>query len=81
MARRRWRVDGAVVDPARFDRPALVVVPQHDRIVPPGSAQALADALPDADVRDLPLGHIGMVAGARARQSVWQPLAEWLAQR
>ena len=78
--RRHWRIAGDVVDPAAFDRPALVVVPDHDRIVPPRSARALADALPRATVLPAPVGHIGMVAGARARRAVWRPLADWLAQ-
>ncbi|MBT3930513.1 MAG: alpha/beta hydrolase, partial [Rhodospirillaceae bacterium] len=52
--------------------------PQQDRIVPPASAQALADALPNAEASSTPLGHIGMVAGSRAQALVWEPLAEWL---
>jgi len=75
-----WRVDGDIVDPAAFEKPALVVVPQQDRIVPPKSANALGDALPNATVKSLPFGHIGMVAGARAGTAVWEPLANWLAE-
>lgn len=74
-----WAVEGRAVDPAAFDRPALVLIPQQDRIVPPASARALAAALPHADTRTLPLGHIGMVAGGRAKAAAWEPLAAWLA--
>jgi polyhydroxyalkanoate synthase len=74
----QWRVDGDIVDPASFEKPALVLVPEQDRIVPPQSANALGDALPNATVKSLPFGHIGMVAGARAEPAVWAPLAEWL---
>jgi len=77
--RLQWRVDGDIVDPAAFNKPALVLVPQQDRIVPPKSANALGEALPNATVKTLPFGHIGMVAGARAETAVWGPLAEWLA--
>lgn len=77
--RLQWRVDGEIVDPAAFDKPALALVPQQDRIVPPKSASALGDALPDVTVQTLPFGHIGMVAGARAQSAVWAPLADWLA--
>lgn len=73
-----WRVDGDIVDPADFAKPALVLVPTHDRIVPPGSANALGEALPNATMQTLPFGHIGMVAGARARKTVWALLADWL---
>jgi len=34
----------------QFDRPALVVVPRRDRIVPPRSAEALAAALPNVTI-------------------------------
>jgi polyhydroxyalkanoate synthase len=74
-----WRVADRLMDPARLDLPALVVIPARDRIVPPASAEALAAALPRADVRRPPLGHIGMIVGGRARPSVWAPLASWLA--
>lgn len=75
----QWRVGGEIVDPAAFTKPALVLVPEQDRIVPPKSANALGQALPDATVKTLPFGHIGMVAGVRAKSAVWEPLAEWLA--
>ena len=76
-ARLAWRVAGRVVDPAQFTRPALVVVPAQDRIVPPASARALAHALPAAHSLRPALGHIGMVVSNAARTSVWDPLATW----
>jgi len=77
--RLHWRVDGEIVDPAAFEKPALVLVPEQDRIVPPVSANALGNALPNATVTTLPFGHIGMVASTRAQSAVWAPLADWLA--
>tara|TARA_R110002110_G_scaffold415612_2_gene651545 strand:+ start:13432 stop:14673 length:1242 start_codon:yes stop_codon:yes gene_type:complete len=74
----QWEVDGVAVRPEAIDIPARVLIPQQDRIVPPASAQALADALPNAAASSPPLGHIGMVAGSRAQTLVWEPLAEWL---
>ena len=76
--RRAWRVAGQAIEVARIDLPALVVIPARDRIVPPASAEALAAALPRAAVRRVPLGHIGMIVGGRARRSLWAPLATWL---
>jgi polyhydroxyalkanoate synthase subunit PhaC len=73
-----WRVAGTPITPARFDAPALVVVPARDRIVPPASALALAAALPRARRLDPPLGHIGMIVGGHAMRDVWQPLTRWL---
>lgn len=77
-ARGAWRVDGVRVRPERLRRPALVVLPARDRIVPPRSAAALAEALPRPDVMRPPLGHIGMMTSAAAPVQLWAPLAEWL---
>jgi polyhydroxyalkanoate synthase len=77
-ARGAWRVAGRPVQPQALRRPALVVIPGHDRIVPPASAAALAAALPDAEMLRPPLGHVGMMTAARAAEMVWTPLARWL---
>lgn len=79
--RGEWRIGGEVVDPRRLARPALVVVPGQDRIVPPASARALTgsapNGIPGAARLDLALGHIGMVVSARAPERLWQPLVDW----
>ncbi len=65
---------------AKFSKPALSLIPAGDRIVPPKSALALADALPKSD-RLLPTaGHIGMMAGRGALPLVWEPLKAWVGQ-
>lgn len=74
----RWRVGGACMAPAALVKPALVMVPANDRIVPPTSALALAEALPKARRRIVDAGHIGMVAGARAKTDVYTYVAKWL---
>jgi polyhydroxyalkanoate synthase len=73
-----WRIAARPVDPAAARCPALVVVPAHDRIVPPESAESVVSALPEAERMAPPLGHIGMVVGGRARAELWEPLASWL---
>lgn len=78
-ARKAWQVAGAPVDPARVPHPSLHLIPSNDRIVPPASARALAEAMPDAAVMDPPLGHIGMMVGGAAPKAVWRPVADWLA--
>ena len=77
-ARKEWRVDGIAIDPAKVTCPSLVLIPSRDRIVPPASAAALGAALPRADVRRVPLGHIGMMAGSRAPDVTYTPLIQWL---
>lgn len=58
------------------DVPILDVVAMRDRIVPPAAALTAA-----GDHRRLEIdgGHVGMVVGGRARGTLWEPLALWLA--
>jgi pimeloyl-ACP methyl ester carboxylesterase len=74
----RWRVAGAVVDPAALAMPAFVAIPTADRIVPPESARALAARIAGCTVHETAAGHIGMAAGTGAEAALWRPLAAWL---
>lgn len=80
-AQGRWYVAGRPVLPEEVSAPSLVLVPGHDKIVPPLTAAALADHLIDATRIDPPLGHIGMVVGRRAPKVVWEPMTAWLKER
>ena len=73
-----WRIDGTAIDPARIACPTLAFIPSQDRIVPPGSAQALVDRIPQAAARPVMFGHIGMVAAANAPRAIYAPLIDWL---
>jgi polyhydroxyalkanoate synthase len=74
----RWQVAGKAIVPAELDLPALVAIPQRDVVVPAPSARALADALPNATVLEVPTGHIGMMVGRRAKSGFFDPLLGWL---
>ena len=77
----KWVVGGKRIVPSKIRKPALVMIPSGDRIVPPLSAAALVDprrGLKNATRIDLPLGHIGMVVSGRARELCWTPLIDWL---
>ena len=76
-ARGAWLIDGKAVDPTKFLKPSIAMLPARDRIVPPASAQALATALPNCKIHTTQAGHIGMMAGHNAESSVWQPLEAW----
>ena len=80
-ARGQWRLAGRPVDPAALALPTLCVIPAQDRIVPPASAGALADAIPGAERLAPAAGHIGMVVSAQAERTVWQPLLTWIRDR
>lgn len=68
----RWQVAGTPIRPETLDRPMLSLVSTTDRIVPAASAARLGE------VREMALGHVGMIVGGRARKAVWEPLAHWL---
>ena len=77
-AKGTWKVDGEAVLPEAIKAPSLVIIPKDDHIVPPGSATALSDAIPGATRKILAAGHIGMVAGGRAKTMLYKPLGQWL---
>ena len=70
--RGEWWVGAQRIRPADLLCPAVEFVSTTDRIVPAASAAGLAD------LRPLTLGHVGMIVGSRAREALWQPLADWL---
>jgi polyhydroxyalkanoate synthase subunit PhaC len=80
-ARGAWEVGGRPVRPAELAAPGLVVLPRRDHIVPPRSAERLAEQLPAASVLRPRFGHIGMMASDGAPQAAWQPIADWLRDR
>ena len=79
--RNAWTVAGRAIRPEGFVKPSLAVIPNDDRIVPPASALPLAAALPNCTTLRASAGHIGMMAGSRARTELWAPLAQWLRAR
>lgn len=46
---------------ASIEQPALVLAGEEDILVPPARSQALAEALPNGEYRELPGGHAGLV--------------------
>jgi polyhydroxyalkanoate synthase subunit PhaC len=57
------------------DLAILDVVAMRDRIVPPAAALSLPG---EAHRLEIDGGHVGMVVGGRARELLWEPLAQWL---
>ncbi len=73
-----WKVEGRPITPQTLTCPSLTVIPERDHIVPPGSAQALADILPQNETRSINAGHIGMVTGSHAKSTLYAPLTNWI---
>ena len=39
---------------------------------------ALVEAIPCADILTPAAGHIGMLVGEKAREQLWDPVADWV---
>jgi poly[(R)-3-hydroxyalkanoate] polymerase subunit PhaC len=83
LVRGRMRIGGQRVDLGKVDQNVLVVTAGSDHIAPRQGTMPLLDMLGSEDVThfDRPGGHIGLMAGSRARKEIWPDLAEWLGER
>lgn len=70
-------------DLARVKVPVLAFAGRTDNIATPKSTEAILELVgsPDKTYREVPGGHIGVVAGSSAASAVWQPMIEWLEER
>jgi polyhydroxyalkanoate synthase len=69
--------------PRAVEQNLLVVTAGADHIAPRAGTLPLLDAVASADVThlDRPGGHIGLMAGSKARKEIWPDIAEWLTER
>jgi polyhydroxyalkanoate synthase len=83
LVRRRMRLRGELVDLANIDENLLVITAGADHIAPPPGTLPLLDAVSSEDVThfDRPGGHIGLMAGSKAREQIWPDIARWLSER
>jgi polyhydroxyalkanoate synthase subunit PhaC len=83
LANGRMRLRGELVDLGAIEQNVLVVTAGADHIAPRRGTLPLLDMLTTEDVEhlDRPGGHIGLMAGSRARKEIWPDIAEWLAER
>ncbi len=79
----RLRLRGRRVDLGRIGQNVLVVTAGADHIAPPQGTAPLLELISSEDVThfDRPGGHIGLMAGSKAREQIWPDIAEWLAER
>ncbi|MBL0941798.1 MAG: alpha/beta fold hydrolase [Alphaproteobacteria bacterium] len=73
-----WQILGQTITPKNLNIPTLAIIPQRDVIVPPASAQALADKIESCQIIKPQLGHIGAIIGHSARIEVWEPMIHFL---
>ena len=83
LVRGRMRLRGKRVDLADVEQNLLVVTAGADHIAPRRGTLPLLDRVSSRDVThfDRPGGHIGLMAGSKARGEIWPDIAEWLAER
>jgi polyhydroxyalkanoate synthase len=77
------RLRGERVDLRNIEQNLLVVTAGADHIAPPPGTAPIFDLVQSGDVThiDRPGGHIGLMAGSKARDEIWPDVAEWLAER
>jgi poly(3-hydroxyalkanoate) synthetase len=77
-----WLLNAHAVEPRRIDVPWFVGITQKDVIVPSASAMALVEQAQQQGktphVVNIPAGHVGVVAGRKATDTFFTPLAQWL---
>jgi polyhydroxyalkanoate synthase len=83
LVRGLLRVRGQQADLRRIEQSLLIVTADRDHIAPPSNSVPLLDLVQSADVTHLAKqgGHIGLMAGSRARHEIWPELTHWLQER
>jgi polyhydroxyalkanoate synthase len=76
----RVRLRERRVDLARIEQNLLVVTAGADHIAPPPGTRPLLELVASEDVThfERPGGHIGLMAGSRAREEIWPDIVDWL---
>ena len=80
LVRGRMRLRGERVDLGRIEENLLVVTAGADHIAPPPGTRPVLDLVASEDVTHLDRsgGHIGLMAGSKAREEIWPDIGEWL---
>jgi polyhydroxyalkanoate synthase len=83
LASGRMRLRGRKVDFSRIQQSILVVTATNDHIAPREGTIPVFDVLTSPDVEHLDGvgGHIGLMAGSRARMQIWPRIGDWLEKR
>ncbi len=79
----RIRLRDRRVDLGRIDHSLLVVTAGADHIAPRAGTVPLLELVSSRDIThvDRPGGHIGLMAGSKARAEIWPQVGDWLKKR
>jgi polyhydroxyalkanoate synthase len=77
----RMSLGGAPIRLDAITCPLLILVAEHDHLVPPSSTLALETHVRSRDVQSMSLsvGHIGLAVSSKAQRDLWPRAAEWIA--
>jgi polyhydroxyalkanoate synthase len=83
LVRGRLELRGERVDLRAIEANLLVVTAGADHITPRRNTTPLLELVSSKDVTHLarPGGHIGLMAGSKARKEIWPEIAAWLGER
>mgnify|MGYP002641338780 CR=1 FL=1 len=76
-ARGSWKLQDTSVDLSTIRQPTLNVCGLRDSITQHDVAVAMAREIPNAQLLTPDTGHVGMIVGSNARETVWKPVAEF----
>ena len=79
-ARGEWECLGAKVDLSKINQPTLHICGKRDSITQLDVATAMAADIPNAKVIRPDTGHIGLIVGSNARETVWKPVSQFFLQ-
>jgi len=80
LALGRWRVGDEIINTEEIDAQILILASNNDRLVPFECAANITNNLSFASVKviELDCGHVGLIVGRNAVETVWQPILNWL---
>ena len=73
----RWKLQGTLVDLSAIQQPSFHVCGLRDSITQFDVAAAMANEIPNAKLLAPDAGHVGMIVGSRARETVWKPVSSF----
>ncbi len=73
-------IEGRAVSLTEITCPILAVIGSNDEIARAASVRGIADAVPNAELFELPVqgGHMGIVVGSGAMEKTWPSVAQWV---
>jgi polyhydroxyalkanoate synthase subunit PhaC len=80
LRKKTFQINGAPLKASQIPVPSLIVGAVRDKIAPLPSVEPLARDLANSAFLRVQTGHIGMMAGRNAPNTVWSPIARFMKQ-